>query len=65
MTADEIKEKAPMSAAFAAEYREVFGEDVKLRIVREGEINRGQDNNIYAPCIHGAGGVPLSELYRK
>lgn len=43
--------------------RAVFG-DVKLRIVREGEINRGQDNNIYAPCIHGAGGKPLAEIFR-
>lgn len=58
----EVRAKAPICTAFASQMREVFGE-VKLQRLKEGDFEMGKpDQNVYASCIYGAGGKPLSEL---
>jgi hypothetical protein len=64
MTEEETRTKAPISTRFAEEMRAAFGE-VKLQRVREGDVVIGKTHEVVgAPCIHGAGGKPLAEIFR-
>lgn len=38
--------KAPKSAAFVKEMREVFGQDVKVVYVKEGELELGEKTDV-------------------
>jgi hypothetical protein len=42
MTKNENHDKAPLCAAFVEEMREVFGDDVKVLYVKEGDVELGQ-----------------------
>jgi hypothetical protein len=58
--------KAPRSASFVASLRNVFGnENVKVLYVKEGEVELGEPQPVGAPCVHGALGYPLQEIYKE
>ena len=59
-SAAETEAMAPLGTAFARAFREVFG-DVKIQVLREGGIELGRDDAVYAPCIHGADGDRLGQ----
>jgi hypothetical protein len=59
-SAEETQARAPLGAAFAKALRDVFV-DVKIQVLREGEIELGKDDAVYAPCIHGADGEKLGQ----
>lgn len=60
-SAEETQAVAPLSSAFAKAFREVFGADVKIQVLREGGLELGKDDAVYAPCIHGADGEKLGQ----
>lgn len=50
MSISKNHQKAPVSAAFVKEMREVFGEDqVKVLYVKEGEVELGESNELDIP----------------
>lgn len=59
--AEETKEKAPISVAFAEAFREVFGE-VQLVRVKEGDVVMGKpDTAKYATCFYKGNGQKMGE----
>jgi len=55
--------KAPNAAAFVGQMRQVFGGDVKVLYVKEGDFQIGEKQRDGAPCIHAGDGQKLVEKY--
>jgi hypothetical protein len=52
-----------MSAEFVDEMREVFGQDVKVLYVKEGELEVGEPAGQGATCLYVSDGRTIQEAY--